>query len=369
MVYDFSLPGFDEVFRNMASANRMYIDSQVENMRDAKAQHARKGLYYGKPLQPGFIVDRDKHSETFGRYIPYQPHAEVTARLYARYRELGGQFNLLAAEVARMPFVFPDFEDWVDPKDVRKFRFRKVAGGYHVSKNSLRSILTAIEMVGYWKFQGELLTDASGKPVLNHEPIVDYADWQYAFERLSWENLDGSDNRARVNGRATWQPATYKRQERKQEALLQGILTAPDGGTVQYTQGKYVVTERRPETMHRSATLVMDANIVDTMFMDRMQDRYLEIGMRPYDRIIEELTSVQEQNSKALATVDKQIAGYERSIASKQAVMAALGTSIDIPTAQKYNAEIIEDREQMNALIAKRDAAAAEESKLLELHE
>ena len=69
---------------------------------------------------------------TYGKFIEYEPHARVVRRLYSRFRELAGQFNLLAAEVAAMPVVFLDFEEWVSELDVSKLQLKKVPGGYTI---------------------------------------------------------------------------------------------------------------------------------------------------------------------------------------------------------------------------------------------
>ena len=80
-----------------------------------------------------------------------------------------------------MDVVFPDFEAWVSPLDVHRCMLKKVPGGYHISRVALLHLLTAVEYVGYWKVDGELLVDADGIPVKNHAAIVSFDDWEYAF--------------------------------------------------------------------------------------------------------------------------------------------------------------------------------------------
>jgi hypothetical protein len=144
-------------------------------MTDARRKVTRRGEYAGRPLVVGFIVDRDKTSPTHGHFIVYEPHAKVVRRLYARYRALEGRFNLLAAEVASMEYVFPDFEEWVSELDKSALRLKKVPGGYTISRVSLYHLLTAFEYRGWCKYGewdnkakktafSELLLDSDGKP-------------------------------------------------------------------------------------------------------------------------------------------------------------------------------------------------------------
>ena len=352
------------IFQILANVAAKENDDRARLMQGAKAQKAQRGEYHGRVLVPGFIVDRDKPSNTYGKFVEYEPHADVTRALYARYRELNGQFNVLASEVASMPYVYPDFEPWVDPRDVAQFRLKKVEGGYTMGKNALRNLLVAVEVVGYWKFNGELLTNEDGMPKKNHDGIVPMDDFLYAFNRLSWDTLEGEDNQERYDARATWKPVKQDRQE----PLLAGMLTTPNG-TVQYTKGTFRVMEMRPNHPAKSTTLTVSADLVGRLFLCRLQGRYMESSQETYDKIIEELTRVQASNAQALVSVAEQIARYEKSIANKQAVLAALGESIDVPTAQKYNADIKADRANLNALREKKNAAAVEESQLRELRD
>ena len=56
-------------------------------MMEAKERKARRGEYIGRPLTPGFVVDRDKllsdgkPNPNYGKYKEYEPHAEVARHL------------------------------------------------------------------------------------------------------------------------------------------------------------------------------------------------------------------------------------------------------------------------------------------------
>ena len=412
MVYDFSIYGHDELFRMQYDFARRYNEQQIDLMHRANANKAFKGLYDGRFLCPGFIVDRDKESPTYNKYIPYGPHKQVVNRLLKRYRE-HGQFNHLASEVEKMPVVFPPFEDWVDKENIAKFKYVRVCAvhgpdrrtkikdkdgkwhfkpigcqfkgedckllGYHISSQALEDLLISVELMGYWPVSGknpdgttwrEVLTDEAGQPLVNHEAIVDDpTDWEYSFNRLSLTLLDGSPNPNRIDPRATWTAATVKQQDREPQTLLEGILTSPLG-TVHLSHGMYYVSERRsPNTHQRTKTLTIDARWIEDEFRHRLLDR---IDNTNYKQVLyDALARTEADNAKALISVDEQIARYEQSIANFQegleAYLKALGKKADSKTIEKYNQDITDERARLDALVAKKNAANAEEQDLRDL--
>ena len=327
-------------------------------LNDANNNKAKDGRYNGRTLTVGFVVDRDKMSKTYGRYLVYEPHARVVRRLYARYRELHGQFNLLAAEVAQMAVVFPDFEDWVDKRDVHKLRLNKVPGGYHISHTGLLHLLTAVEYIGHWKTGGHIVKE-------NNHPALwdDLSDWEFAFKRLSFVTLTGATNAERIDAHVNWTPVN--KQDRSKYALLQGLLTSPLG-TVQYTKGNYLVTEKREGKGYRTSTLTIDAKMLYSVFFNRLNKRMREVSFR--DKLWDELQSVKAQNARALVSVDQQIKRYRGEIAGIQAYIVATGSTADKKTLQEFNEQLLELRGHLEALEAKKNKADVDERTLGDLH-
>src|SRR6266852_2604485 len=275
-------------------------------LHQANGRKSNRGEFDGRPLVVGYIVDRvklladGKPNPSYGKFIEYVPHARVVRRVYARFRELGGQFNLLAAEVARMSVVFPDFEDWVSSLDIRRFQHKKVPGGYHISRIGLFHLLTSVEYAGYWKTNGQVLADTDGKPLINHAAIVPMDDWQYAFRCLSFTDLNGLPNRERTHG-STW----ISVKKAATNTALAGILVSPLG-TVQNTAGSYRVTEQIVGKSQRSNTLTVNAEFVDALWQARLIER---IGEIDHDEFFEEqLARLKQQNARELVSVDEQIA-------------------------------------------------------------
>ncbi len=356
------------MFQFLANVASRENEDRSKLLHAANNQKAMRGEYHGRPLNVGYIVDRDKQSPTFGKYIPYRPHADVSLRLYERYQELDGRFNLLWHEVSRMPVVFPAFESWVDPRDVSKLQLKKVPGGYHISKVGLFHLLTAVEYAGYWKFDGTLLTDADGVPVVNHTPIVPLEVWLWAFNRLSFVNLDGGENKLRANTKGIV-PAPYTTKDGKEkagnDALLRGLLTSPRG-TVQYSNNQYRVTELRNEnTSQRSNTLTVDAELIDLTVWARFTAHLTEIDTTY--AIDTALAAVKEKNATELVSVPTQIANYEKQIRNVDAWVADNYADADQHTRDTYNAKRREAVSNLTALKDKQKKADTAVKDLIEL--
>jgi DNA invertase Pin-like site-specific DNA recombinase len=409
--FDFSNSFDTMMFQFLANVAARENEDRARLLHEANRNKALRGEYDGRALTPGFIVDRDKTSPTYNKYIPYEPHKRVVNRLLARYAE-HGEMNRMAREVERMRVVFPPFEDWVDQLNITKFEYIRVCAvhgpdrrmnirdkdgkgrfvpngcqfkgedckfiGYHISSQALEHLLITPELMGYWTISGknpdgtewrEVLTDANGEPLVNHTRIVDKpANWEYVFKRLSPTLLDGTPNPNRINARATWRAATVKQVDREPQALLlDGILTSPLG-TVHLTYDKkyYFVYEKNgPSTRRRKNTLSIHARWIEDEFRKRLLDR---IDNTDYEQILyDALRETEAKNREALVSVNEQIANYQQTIEIKQAKLDALGKDFDIETAKQYNQAIKDARANIAALQAKKNEAAAEEKDLQDL--
>lgn len=363
--YDFRNENDVTMFTTYARYAAVENEQRAKLMKEAKRMKSLRGEYDGRTLIPGYIVERKeillngKIKHWTGKLLPYEPHVKVVKRLYARFRELSGQFNVLAAEVAAMDVVFPDFEDWVNPLDISRFQLKKVPGGYHISRPGLFHLLTAVEYVGYWKVGGELLTNADGTPVMNHAAIVPYSDWEYAFTHLSFTTLDGLENTERTHG-TTWTPV----EKVESRNVLAGILVSPLG-TVQNIAGLYRVTEQRAGKSQRSTTLAVDAKIIDRIWLERLSERMLERDGNEF--LYTQVARLKEQHARELVTVPEQLARYYNERAGIQAYIKAVGATADKVTLQKYNEDLLQLTANINELEAKQQTAAAAESSIARL--
>ncbi|SRR6266487_2320738 len=220
-VYDFRRNKFDrDQFRVQARIAADFITNHVKGLlHPARNRKSARGLCVAGSSPVGYIVDVDRNSPTYRKYIPYEPHAAIVRHIFRRYRELGGRLNELGRELNRLPFVFPDFADVPVPA---RFNAKKVSGGYGVSRSGLIGILTNTAYIGYWTFGGECLSKN------NHAAIVDESDFWFAFSRLSDVSPDGEDQE-RI-GRL---PTRFSHSNTVAlDALLRDVLVSSDGGKV-----------------------------------------------------------------------------------------------------------------------------------------
>src|SRR5262249_54447517 len=127
----------------------------------------------------------------------YEPHAKIVRWLFCRFFELDGDFPQLCGEVEKLPFLFPAFESWVDPRNISKFSGNKgkkresritegpYAGCYRATLHGLKSILTNPVYMGWW------LPIGGGVVENTHPPIVEEALFTFAHKRLSVYDLTG----------------------------------------------------------------------------------------------------------------------------------------------------------------------------------
>lgn len=196
MVFNFNNRMHLKMFRFLAEYAAEYIPQQIGLLHAARMRKARRGLYAGLGSVPrGYIVDYDKHSRTYKKFTPYLKHKKPVFDLYERFYALEGDFSTLCREVEEMPFVFPDFGPEVDRRNIRDKRWKKVPGGYHISRRGLLWLLTNPAYIGWWIINGGIISTD------NHERIIDreheYLFW-YAFERLSPFTTQGEENMQRA---------------------------------------------------------------------------------------------------------------------------------------------------------------------------
>lgn len=241
MVYDFSDPYCIKTFRDRCVQAWEYLEYQVyKRMLGAKDYLGETGRWAGGNLPPGYIVDRNKKSPTFRRYIRYMPWEPIIVRMYERYRELNDSLMALHREYDAKPSMFPAFESWVDPEIIAKCRLKRVADGYTMGLTTMAKMLCNPVYLGWWVYDNVILVDEEGRPIINHDPIIpkgreEELFW-HVFRQRSPYNIDGTKNTETIGQR----PRRYTQQNSPPNpAMLKMIVQSGDPAYIVRVQPQY----------------------------------------------------------------------------------------------------------------------------------
>ncbi len=223
MVFNFSNRMHLKMFRFLAEYAAEYIPQQIGLLHAARMRKARRGFYAGLGCIPrGFIVDYDKNSRTYKKFIPYNPYNRPILHLYERFYALEADLSQFCREVEEMPYVFPLYEPWVDRRNIRDKNWKKVPGGYHITKRGLISLLINPVNIGWFIIKGDVVSTK------NHDPLIppekQYLFW-YAFDHLSEYTTQGEINQKRIIAPRRF----YQRGTIDEAGLLKNRIEAPGG--------------------------------------------------------------------------------------------------------------------------------------------
>src|SRR5205085_12004202 len=91
------------------------------------------------------------------------------------------------------PIIFPEFEEWVDPRNVKRFKMARHPGGgyYPKGKVTIISMLTNPIYIGYRTIEGVIRRNNKGEKIRDYEPMIDRYLFDFAYYRLARTDLDG----------------------------------------------------------------------------------------------------------------------------------------------------------------------------------
>ena len=326
-VYDFSVDWHVDRFRRKCEEAYSYLRNQIKGrLLAARDRVAQQGLYTCGGIPTGYIIDRHPKvngmpNPTYRKYIPYEPHARIVRRLFERFRETGGNLCQIYRELQEHSIVFPELDESVDARTATRVVLRKVPGGYHLSLQGLRTLLTNPAYIGWWLYKGEVVDRE------NHEPIIDEELFWYAFNHLSPYAVDGS-----VNEAALKRPhATYTHKGRPaSEALLKDIIRADTPTLRVYVDASEKRPGRKQEACykfrHRTNALeapcyVLPIKEVDGMFVDRLVSHLRETSdfATYHDHLEKQQAALHEQQEDIQVHIDavlSQMAAIEQNLKS-----------------------------------------------------
>ncbi len=264
MVFNFNNRMHVKMFPFLAEYAAEYIPQQIGLLQAARLRKARRGLFvgFGYPAR-GYIVDYNKESKTYRKYILYSFHQEAVVNLFERFYALDGDLTQLCREVEAMPYVFKSFDASVDRRNVRDDTWKKVPGGYHISRRGIISILTNPVYIGWWIVAGDIVSTK------NHDPIFPpdkfYLFW-FAFDCLAEFTIEGEVNKKRRVAPRHF----YQRHTKDERGLLKDRIETPEGTPIRVhlsaTKHHSYRTPKQGSILFRKLESDIEIDLVDTAF-------------------------------------------------------------------------------------------------------
>jgi hypothetical protein len=199
MVYNFQERFHVKMFREKAEYAAAYITDYIrERLIAARMLKAGKGMYDGRFITPGYLVDYERkrpdgsENPTFQKYVVYEPHAEIVRQIAQVCLDREFSLTELYRHCLDNGLIFPNWEPWVDPKNRARSALAPVMGGlFYQSIYGLQSMLTNPTYAGHWMSGGQIAQRN------NHPAILAEATFMQLFNRLSHEDMNGEVNTRR----------------------------------------------------------------------------------------------------------------------------------------------------------------------------
>jgi hypothetical protein len=330
LTYDFSIAWHVDKFRRKCEEAWSYLENHVYGrMLAAQRELGETGFWAAGSIPIGYIIDRrekvdGKKNLNYRKYVVYEPHARVVRWIFERYRELAGQINDLMREIERCPYIFPVFDASVDAALITRYANQKVWSedgteiiGYTIaSDRGLRGLLSNPAYVGYWIYSNVVISSD------NHDPIVDYGLFLYAFNRLSSCHLDGSPNESYLEKRKRY----VKKHKADKPALLKNHIEPEDQGyTIQScdipllgekTRGTAAVFYGfypRKSGVRPSAKYMIPALDIDGFFLERLIERLQ--NAEEFDDFLSEESAEQQAQLQLQQDIERDIKAAESQMA------------------------------------------------------
>jgi hypothetical protein len=366
-IYDFSIPWHVEKFRRKCEEAWSYLENHVYGrMLAAQRELGESGHWTGGGIPIGFIVDRrekvdGKKNPNYRKYVMYEPHARIARWLFARYCDLAGQINDLLREIERLDYLFPAFDESVDAEILTCYANKKVYAtdgksiiGYTIaSDRGLRGLLSNPAYAGYWVYNDVVVSSD------NHDAIVDFGLFLYAFNRLSPCHLDGSPNEPYLEKRKRY----VKKHRADKPALLKNHIEPADERYKIQTGGVPLLGEKTKGTaaifygffprkpgVHSSAKYMIPALDIDGFFLERFIERLQ--SAEGFDNFLDQEQAEQQAQLALQQDIERDIKAAEAQM-GKLEKQAEVGELTDPDLQKKANATYIRLKEDLVRLRAR----------------
>jgi len=314
MVYDFSNSYHAKQFRNSCEEAANFYNIYVrDRLQRGKMMNGVGGLYDGRGIATGYLVDRTQRREdgslnpNYKKYIPYAPYVPIIRGLFQKYIACGCRLADLckAVEQENDGYVFPPYEAWVDRETVSRSSLRhSLQGdgtrGYKLSRFGLVSILTNVAYIGWWTYKGQVAQ------IENHEPIVDREVFDTVFHSLSLQ--DAGD----IKGGK--KKSTYERKadSATHAAILKDVIVGHDHPAYVKVSAKgihYAITDAHNHITGYEVLLSLPVEDVDAAFIDRLKRKIT--GTKDFDSWKRKEKDRKKELEQHLISIDASICEIE----------------------------------------------------------
>ena len=361
MIYDFRDDFYQEMFRWKQKESDDFIKRHVKGwMIPAKFRAAwYKGEYAGwGDLPTGFIVDYDVDSPTYKKPIRYWPHIEKVYEHFALFVELGCDISLLYERLRKEPIIFPEFEEWVDPRNVRKCKMSRYPGGgyYFKAKTGIVSMLTNPFYIGYRVINNVIRRNAKGEKILDHDGVIDRELFDLCYFSLAKTDLDGNP----LEGRSL--KRYYQQDTDACYGLLKYRIISNQGRVRVHPFGKYKGKaeegayfieheENEHGLQHYICLAAIPCVEIDPLIVERLMTHVRTLSssqedIEAYEQKAEKLRAERQrkikQIQKSIKDIQKEQTGLARSLGKVEAEIAKAEEQKDMETDEEKKKEIIE---------------------------
>jgi hypothetical protein len=308
-------------------------------MNSSQEAKALQGLFDGRNLPMGYVIQGKKKQQVF---MIYEPWAVVIRWLFQRFKELDS-LSKLCREIEAMPYLFPD----PSADDFLTYTFKismtKVPGGFKPScVETVKYMLCNPSYMGAWLYDGSIVRND------NHPAIVDKDLFLWAYHKITGRNLDGEllEGVERYRSRDSRSEAVLKHILRDTKGIL--YVTHPE--QPEYVRQVPVRDHSSAGKLYRDITFTIRAHLIDDIFLERIKALAIA-DLHIAETIEQSIISLEEKHAEQIVSIDDQLASVRLEI---EKTLAFLHDEILTLTAKekgKYNQTLAGLRDREQALI------------------
>jgi DNA invertase Pin-like site-specific DNA recombinase len=138
---------------------------------------ALSGRFDGRGVAAGYLLDHDRQSEQYERYVIYPPHAEVVRAIFRALLTTGTPTRA-ARWLRERQIRFPPFGPEVPPEDTTRCSLARSKkplrgpGGYAIAPSLVKSIATNPVYLGWWLVDGQVINPNNHPAIIEEETFL-----------------------------------------------------------------------------------------------------------------------------------------------------------------------------------------------------